>query len=125
MQLDVNVLLSRSRMSCSRLRMELDVIVSHVAFAGRLRRELDNMNAHLLLSVVCGCTSITFVKDDDRNPHGTTRRGTARHGTARHGTTRHDATRHGTARHGTARRPRAFQNDDRHPYEHLGFSSIR
>ena len=29
------------------------------------------------------------------------------------------------ARHGTARHPRAFQNDDRHLYEHLGFPSIR
>ena len=95
MQFDVNVLLARSRISCSRLRMELDVIVSHVTFADRLRRDLDNMNAHLLLSVVCGCTSIRFVKDDDRNPHGTTRRGTARHGTARHGTTRHGMARHG------------------------------
>ena len=42
--------------------MELDYIVSHATFIGRLCTELDHINAHLIIdvSVVCGCSSTSL-----------------------------------------------------------------
>ena len=63
MQLDVNVLLARSRISCSRLRMELDVIfyMLHSLDVSLGSSTLWSHSFHYVL-VVCGCSSITFVQ---------------------------------------------------------------
>ena len=63
MQLDVNVLLSRSRISCSRLRMELDVIFYMLHSLG-VSLESSTLWTHIFhyVLVVCGCSSIIFVQ---------------------------------------------------------------
>ena len=57
----LHCLRASSRISCGRLCMELDFIVSHATFIGRVCTEFDNINAHLIAdaSVVCAC-SLTF-----------------------------------------------------------------